>query len=155
MRKIILVTCLSLLSIKGITQKCNLVSVVSKTDIFNDDDTAYGVGDDGIYTIHEPEVTINSKDNSRYSCRHLADYNLRTAWVFNTASQGKLRVNYRFDLTGIAAGKKAFQILTLAVCNGYRKSAFLWEANSRARYVNVWVGEREVGRVELKDTYKL
>lgn len=154
-KKTILLFCFCVLSVGAFSQKCNLVSAVSKYDALSAEDTASGVGDDGIYTIREPEVFLNVKDKQRYSCRNLSDFNLRTAWVMDTSEQSKVVVSYKFDLSAASGKEKAFRITKLFIVNGYRKSALVWVSNSRVRYVNMSIGNRLVGRVELADTYKM
>lgn len=138
---------------KVAAQVLKLVSKVALSDTMNKEDVAYGVGDDGIYNFNEPVVTVNIPDNVKYPCRNLADFNLQTAFVFDTSQEKGLEVSYQFKLAASSV-RPAFKVTTLSLFNSYRKSLQTWNNNSRVRELSILVNKKPVAQVALKDTYK-
>jgi hypothetical protein len=128
---------------------------VSPTDTFHlEHDSAFGVGDDGIYNIVEPTVKSSSQFKL-FKVENIHDFNLTTPWIEGKKEGGTGEyIEYTFDLTQLSGKERAFSINSLFLINGYRKDLKVWEQYTRVKKLKMYINNIPFAYILLMDTYK-
>lgn len=106
--------------------------------------------------IPSASSTLESSKGNTYNVENLADYDLNTAWVGDSAYGVGDYFEFTFDFpenTGYAGAYQFYGVCNLF--NGYCKSEELWKANSRVKKMKVYYNDQFVCYVELCDTWHL
>ena len=85
----------------------------------------------------------------RYGAAQAHDFNLNTAWVEGVEGDG---VGESLEYT-IVAESGDLRVTGLIMFNGYRKSKELWQDNSRAKRLKMYVDGKPYGVINLKDAF--
>lgn len=105
----------------------------------------------GIYGISSSSNLTSSKDIS-YTAENAHDFDYTTAWVEGKDSYGIGEyLEYYFyypdsSLPGLGINQ-------LIIVNGYRKSDALWKANSRVKQFKMYLNDKPIAFISLKDTH--
>jgi len=134
--------------------KCNLYPNISSSDKIDTlKDEEFGIGDDDINNITEPNVVIKADNGSsdKNEGKRLKDYNLRTSWIGRV--NVKYQIDYTFDLSDLKDSKMDFN--KIIIFNGNRYNIKKWKSYSRVKKLLMYVNGKPKCFLNLADTYKM
>jgi len=133
---------------------CNIYPSIANADkIDTTADEEFGVGDDDINNITEPDVVIkvDNKILDKDKGKRLKDYNLRTCWLGRTNE--KSQIDYVFDLSELKDSHMDFN--KIIVFNGNRYNSKQWKSTSRIKKLLMSVNGKQKCFLHLANTYKM
>jgi len=100
-------------------------------------------------------ATKPANNKRTYNIKNIQDYNLNTAWVFESKMERKTAAfEFIFKFPKHAAYAGAYQFDGICyIFNGYCKTLNTWTENSRAKKLLVYYNEQPVCYIHLKDTW--
>ena len=126
----------------------NSIENYKKSEMWGD--ISYPLSDKVTASATKP---ANNKQAS--NIKNIQDYNLNTAWVFDTNAEQKtaaFEFVFKFPKYAAYAGPYQFDG-TCYVFNGYCKTLNTWTENSRAKKLLLYYNEQPVCYINLKDTW--
>jgi hypothetical protein len=116
-------------------------------------DKEFGVGDDDINNLVEPNVMIegNNRKLSSLQSRPIHDYNLRTSWIGRPDVQ--YYITYVYDLP--KASNSNIEFNKVVLFNGNRFDINKWHYYSRKKKILMYINDKPNCYLQLADTYKM
>ncbi|PXV69291.1 intein [Dysgonomonas alginatilytica] len=100
----------------------------------------------GAYHFETVSSSLSSTSSSGYDASSIFDFDVRTAWVEGAKGYGigeYVEVHFPINYA---------QATDCYIVNGYNKDERIWKNNSRVKTMNLYVDEKLIGIVNLKDT---
>jgi hypothetical protein len=146
---------IAILSVKvEMPSTCVLYPEIARFDKINPlADKEFGVGDDDINNVIEPNVMIegNNRKLSSLQSRPIHDYNLRTSWIGK--SEVQYYITYIYDLSKASNSNMEFNKVILF--NGNRFNINKWHYYSRIKKILMYINDKPNCYLQLADTYKM
>lgn len=101
----------------------------------------------GGYHFQTVSSSLPNKGNNKYDSSCIFDDDVRTAWVEGVKGYGIGEyIDVHFPVANLAQATDCY------IVNGYNKNETTWKNNSRVKTMNLYIDERLVAVLNLKDT---